>query len=230
MPKAVVGLGNPGSRYARTRHNAGFMVVDRLARAHGVALADGRHQSLWAELRLGDDNVVLVQPQTFMNRSGLAVAGFAAELGLAAADVLVVHDELDLPLARTKLKRGGGTAGHRGLESIVEHLGTREFPRLRVGIGRPAGEREVVDFVLEPFAEAEGGGARVGARRRGDRGRGLVPARNRRCHGAGERGARRAGGPAGDLIRRSLAHGLSGTDLVVTEVSFWEVACVPTRL
>lgn len=156
MPKAVVGLGNPGSRYARTRHNAGFMVVDRLARAHGVALADGRHQALWAEFRLGDDTVVLVQPQTFMNRSGLAVAGFAAELGLAAADVLVVHDELDLPLARTKLKRGGGTAGHRGLESIVEHLGTREFPRLRVGIGRPAGEREVVDFVLEPFAEAEG--------------------------------------------------------------------------
>lgn len=155
MPKAVVGLGNPGARYARTRHNAGFMVVDRLARMQGVALADGRHGALWAEIRLGDDSVVLVEPQTFMNRSGLAVAGFATEFGLAAADVLVVHDELDLPLGRPKLKRGGGTAGHRGLESIVEHLGTREFPRLRVGIGRPTVDREVVDFVLEPFAEVE---------------------------------------------------------------------------
>lgn len=155
MPKAVVGLGNPGARYARTRHNAGFMVVDRLARAHGVALADGRHQSAWAEVQISGAAVVLVQPQTFMNRSGLAVGAFVAELGLDVADVLVVHDELDLPLTRIKLKRGGGTAGHRGLESLVEQLGSREFSRLRVGIGRPEADREIVDFVLEPFAESE---------------------------------------------------------------------------
>jgi PTH1 family peptidyl-tRNA hydrolase len=154
VAKAVVGLGNPGARYARTRHNAGFLVVDRLAQAHGAVLAGGRHGALWAEVRLGETAVLLVEPQTFMNRSGRAVLGFARELDLEPADILVVHDELDLPLARTKLKRGGGTAGHRGLESVVEHLGTRDFPRLRVGIGRPAGAGDIVDFVLEPFDEA----------------------------------------------------------------------------
>lgn len=155
MPKAVVGLGNPGGRYAATRHNVGFMVVDRLCRARGAELVSGRHGAAWAEVRLAGFPVVLVEPQTYMNRSGIAVAGFVRELGLEPADVLVVHDELDLPLARTKLKRGGGTAGHRGLESIVEHLGTRDFPRLRVGIGRPPGHEEVVDFVLEPFTAEE---------------------------------------------------------------------------
>lgn len=155
MPKAVVGLGNPGARYASTRHNAGFMVVERLGRARGVDLASGRHHAAWAEIELAGNRVALIEPQTFMNRSGISVAGFVQDLGLEAADVLVVHDELDLPLGRIKLKRGGGTAGHRGIESIVEHLGTREFSRLRVGIGRPAGDAEIVDFVLAPFTETE---------------------------------------------------------------------------
>lgn len=155
MPKAVVGLGNPGARYVRTRHNVGFMVVERLCRAHGGSLASGRHRASWGEVRVGDAPVVLVEPQTYMNLSGVAVAAFASELGLEPTDVLVVHDELDLPFARTKLKRGGGTAGHRGLESIVEHLGSREFSRLRVGIGRPPAGQEIVDFVLQPFSVAE---------------------------------------------------------------------------
>jgi len=132
------------------------MVVDRLCGVRGASLVAGRHKASWAEVRLGDVDVVLLEPQTFMNRSGIAVAGFVADLALEVADVLVVHDELDLPFARTKLKRGGGTAGHRGLESIVEHLGSREFSRLRVGIGRPALGQEVVDFVLQPFSAAEG--------------------------------------------------------------------------
>jgi PTH1 family peptidyl-tRNA hydrolase len=157
VPKAVVGLGNPGARYARTRHNVGFMVVDRFRGVRGGSPQSDRHASSWAEVRVGDAAVVLVEPQTYMNRSGVAVAAFVAELALEPADVLVVHDELDLPFARIKLKRGGGTAGHRGLESIVEHLGTRDFPRLRVGIGRPAPGQEIVDFVLQPFTAAETG-------------------------------------------------------------------------
>jgi len=153
--KAVIGLGNPGARYERTRHNAGFFVVDLLAERAGVVVAQRRHDALWAEIRVADSPLLLVKPQAFMNRSGLAVAAFAAERGLEPTDVLVVHDDLDLPLARIKLKRGGGTAGHRGLESIVEQLGTRDFPRLRIGIGRPPIGQEVVDFVLCPFPESE---------------------------------------------------------------------------
>jgi len=155
LRKAVIGLGNPGARYERTRHNAGFLVVDLLARAHGVAVSQRRHQALCAEIHLAAAPILLVKPQAFMNRSGAAVAAFAEENGLAPADLLVVHDDLDLPLARIKLKRGGGTAGHRGLESIVEHLASPDFARLRVGIGRPPPGQEVADFVLTPFAAAE---------------------------------------------------------------------------
>jgi PTH1 family peptidyl-tRNA hydrolase len=154
-PRAVIGLGNPGVRYERTRHNAGFMVVDRLAAEQHRLLAERRHGALWGELSSDGAGLVAVKPQAFMNRSGVAVAGFVAELGLAPADLLVVHDELDLPLGRVKLKRGGGTAGHRGLESIVAELASRDFARLRVGIGRPPADQDVADFVLRPFAEDE---------------------------------------------------------------------------
>jgi PTH1 family peptidyl-tRNA hydrolase len=155
LRRAVIGLGNPGARYARTRHNVGFLVVDRLARAHGVALSERRHGALCGEISLAATTLLLVKPQVFMNRSGVAVAAFAQELGLAPSEVLVVHDDLDLPLARIKLKRDGGTAGHRGLESIVEQLESRDFARLRVGIGRPQAGQEVADFVLSPFDAAE---------------------------------------------------------------------------
>lgn len=155
MPRAVVGLGNPGSRYAETRHNAGFLLVDLLARRHGVSLSGRRHQAAWAEIELAGERTVLIEPLAYMNRSGPPVAAIAAELGIAPESILVAHDELDLPPARIRMKRGGGTAGHRGLESLVEALGTREFPRLRIGIGRPVGEVPVVDFVLEPFGTEE---------------------------------------------------------------------------
>lgn len=155
LRKAVIGLGNPGARYERTRHNAGFSVVDQLARTQGVAVSQRRHEALCAEIQLAAARILLVKPQAFMNRSGAAVAAFAEEHGLAPGDLLVVHDDLDLPLARLKLKRGGGTAGHRGLESIVEHLESHDFARLRVGIGRPPLDQEVADFVLTPFSAAE---------------------------------------------------------------------------
>lgn len=155
MARAVVGLGNPGSRYAETRHNAGFLLVDLLARRHGVALSGRRHQAAWAEIQLAGERTLLIEPLAYMNRSGPPVADFAAELGIAPERILVAHDELDLPPARIRMKRGGGTAGHRGLESLVEALGTRDFPRLRIGIGRPGGEVPVVDFVLAAFPPEE---------------------------------------------------------------------------
>lgn len=151
----MVGLGNPGARYAATRHNVGFAVVDLLARSRGVSLARRKHDALCAEVAIDGCDVVLIEPQTYMNRSGTAVAAFVQETGVQPTEMLVVHDDLDLALGRIKLKRGGGTAGHRGLESIVEHLGTRDFDRLRIGIGRPAAGAEVVDFVLEPFSDEE---------------------------------------------------------------------------
>jgi PTH1 family peptidyl-tRNA hydrolase len=153
--RAVIGLGNPGVRYQATRHNVGFVVVDLVAAAQGRAIGARRHGALCAEMAAGDDVVLLVKPQRFMNRCGDSVAAFVDELGIAPAALLVVHDELDLPLGRIKLKQGGGTAGHRGLESIVERLGSRDFARLRIGIGRPPSGLDVADFVLAPFAGAE---------------------------------------------------------------------------
>lgn len=155
MPKAVVGLGNPGSRYAETRHNAGFLLVDLLARRHGASLAGRRHQAAWAEIELAGEHTILIEPLAYMNRSGPPVAAFAAELGIAPEGILVAHDELDLPSACIRMKRGGGTAGHRGLESLVEALGTKDFPRLRIGIGRPTGDVPVVEFVLAPLGAEE---------------------------------------------------------------------------
>jgi PTH1 family peptidyl-tRNA hydrolase len=153
--KAVVGLGNPGSRYADTRHNAGFLVLDRLASARGATFVRTPHGALCADAALGGVPLVLVKPQTYMNRSGEPVAALARHLALDVGEILVVHDELDLPLGRIKLKRDGGTAGHRGLESLVAELGSRDFPRLRIGIGRPPEGQEVVDWVLAPFAPDE---------------------------------------------------------------------------
>lgn len=155
LRKAVIGLGNPGARYELTRHNAGFFVVDLLARAHGVAVSQRRNDALWVEICLAAAPLLLVKPQAFMNRSGAAVAALVREHGLVPAELLVVHDDVDLPLARIKLKRDGGTAGHRGLESVVEELGSRDFARLRIGIGRPPAGQDVADFVLTPFSASE---------------------------------------------------------------------------
>jgi PTH1 family peptidyl-tRNA hydrolase len=154
LVRVVVGLGNPGSDYADTRHNVGFMLVDRLARRFGVALEERagcrRGRGGWD----GED-YVLVEPLRFMNRSGPPLRAALEELGLEGAPCLVVHDELDLPFGRIKLKRGGGTGGHRGLRSIVESLGSGDFDRLRIGIGRPPPGSEAVDHVLEGFSEAD---------------------------------------------------------------------------
>ena len=154
MRKAVIGLGNPGREYAETRHNVGFRVVERLSTRIGAPLVPAPG-ALCGRGQVAGVEVVLCEPQRFMNRSGEVVARLAASEGLAPADILVVHDELDLVLGRVQVKRGGGSAGHRGVESIIERLGVREFPRVRIGVGRPPEGLDPVDFVLVPFSEDE---------------------------------------------------------------------------
>lgn len=145
-PRLVVGLGNPGIEYADTRHNAGFWLVDRLAAELKIQLAGqgkffgraGRHGELW-----------LLQPTTFMNRSGQSVAALARFYKIAPEEILVVHDELDLPAGGIRIKRGGGNGGHNGLKDIQAHLSTPEFWRLRLGIDHPGDRNAVVDYVLK---------------------------------------------------------------------------------
>jgi PTH1 family peptidyl-tRNA hydrolase len=148
-PKLVVGLGNPGSEYAETRHNAGFWFCERLARELGTSFSkEASFHGLAANAR--NDGVWLLMPQTFMNRSGQSVAALARFYRIEPAEILVVHDELDIPPGQLRLKFGGGLGGHNGLKDITAHLGTQDFWRLRVGIGHPGDRNEVVNFVLKP--------------------------------------------------------------------------------
>jgi peptidyl-tRNA hydrolase, PTH1 family len=148
----VAGLGNPGRRYQATRHNLGFRVVDRMAGELGAGFRTRFHGRL-ADARDGDLRLALLEPQTFMNDSGRSVAAALRFYKLAPERLLVVHDEIDLPVGDVRAKRGGGLAGHNGLRSLVEHLGTRDFLRVRIGVGRPerGDPRPVVDWVLTPF-------------------------------------------------------------------------------
>ena len=146
--QAVVGLGNPGSRYDNTRHNVGFWFVDSLARQAGGSFAAERklHGEV-SRVTLGGSDVRLVKPATFVNRSGQCIRALCDYFGLPAASVLVVHDDLDLPPGTVKLKYGGGHGGHNGLRDTINHLGP-DFPRLRVGIGHPGQREDVVNYVL----------------------------------------------------------------------------------
>jgi PTH1 family peptidyl-tRNA hydrolase len=153
--KLIVGLGNPGARYHATRHNMGFLVVDALGTAHHILLRRHLPTAEYGEGVIGAHEVVLAKPLTYMNASGKAVADLCASLSISPNDVIVIHDDLDLPVSRVKLKTKGGDAGHYGVRSIIEHLGTGEFTRIRVGIGRPLSKEEVVSFVLSPFTSDE---------------------------------------------------------------------------
>ena len=147
--KLIVGLGNPGKVYANTRHNAGFWWVDELTRIQNVNFkADSKFHGLVARANLHGHEVHLLKPQTFMNISGRAVGAVAQFYKIEPAQILVVHDELDLPPGSAKLKLGGGHGGHNGLKDIIAHLSTKDFWRLRVGIGHPGERNEVVNYVL----------------------------------------------------------------------------------
>jgi PTH1 family peptidyl-tRNA hydrolase len=156
--KLIVGLGNPGSTYADNRHNVGFMSVAHFAKAHSLRFDRRRGNARVAEGEVGGTSIVLARPQTFMNASGQAVNALLRKLKVTPEDLIVVHDDLDLPLGRIRVRGGGSSGGHKGVQSIIGDIGTADFVRVRVGIGRPAGaggadqrEEDVIDYVLSGF-------------------------------------------------------------------------------
>jgi PTH1 family peptidyl-tRNA hydrolase len=152
----VVGLGNPGAEFAGTRHNAGADVVALLAERHGGRLKRGKERALVAEVTISGKRAALAFPQTYMNESGVSVGALVRRHGVDdPKKVVVVHDELDLPLGRIQVKEGGGLAGHNGLKSIKAHLKSDAFTRIRIGIGRPPGRKEGADFVLSRPGKAD---------------------------------------------------------------------------
>ena len=158
-----VGLGNPGPRYEATRHNSGFILIDQFIDAAPLSVAglpaqwslDQRAQALVATVQMGEHRVICLKPQTFMNVSGKSVSHVARFYKITPANIVVIHDELDLPFGTLRLKVGGGENGHNGLKSISQLLGTRDYVRLRCGIGRPPGRMNPADYVLAPFSPAE---------------------------------------------------------------------------
>ncbi|MGO9037822.1 MAG: aminoacyl-tRNA hydrolase [Steroidobacteraceae bacterium] len=153
--RLIVGLGNPGPEHQATRHNAGFWFVDELARRHGGEFRDYRKYSgETARLNIGGEEIVLLKPTTYMNRSGLSIRQLSQFYKIAADDILVAHDELDLPVGTVRLKHGGGHGGHNGLRDTVAHIG-ETFWRLRLGIGHPGNKTDVIDYVLTRAPRSE---------------------------------------------------------------------------
>ena len=155
FPVMIIGLGNPGPAYRHTRHNFGFLAIDELSDALNIQVRRIKFKAMLGEGRFGDSKVVLVKPMTFMNESGRAVAPLIHFYKLPLSNLLVIHDDLDLPLGTLRLRPSGGTSGQRGMASIITQLGTQEFPRMRLGIGRPPGQMDPVDYVLKDFLPSE---------------------------------------------------------------------------
>jgi len=153
--KVVLGLGNPGKRYERSRHNLGFWVVDRIAVENSISVQKRKYDSLIGEWHAGREKILLVKPQTYMNRSGTAVKRLFRYLPVTIKDLVVIYDDLDLSFGRIRVRPGGGAGGHRGVESIMESLGEESFFRVRMGVGRPPAGIDPADFVLRSFAAEE---------------------------------------------------------------------------
>lgn len=155
MVYLVIGLGNPGKRYESTRHNIGFMVVEKLAAGWKIELKQKSFKALWGKGTIAGNNILLAKPQTFMNLSGTAVRQLQSFFKMDISNLIVIHDDLDLPFGSVRLKAGGGTAGHKGLASIESNLGTSDFIRVRLGIGKPVDKSRIEGYVLEPFRKEE---------------------------------------------------------------------------
>ncbi|MDE2779164.1 MAG: aminoacyl-tRNA hydrolase [Chloroflexota bacterium] len=153
--KVIVGLGNPGDRYRNTRHNVGFMCVDLLSRRWNIDLKERRAKAILGRGRFQEREVVLAKPRTFMNRSGDAISYLVARFGVKPSDIVVIYDEMDLPLGKLRIRPGGSPAGHNGIRSIIGELRTQEFPRVRVGIGHPDNQGGQVSHVLNRFQGEE---------------------------------------------------------------------------
>jgi peptidyl-tRNA hydrolase, PTH1 family len=150
----IAGLGNPGEQYRRSRHNSGFMVVQRLASRAGVELTRRKFNGYYAEMRTGAGDALLVMPQTFYNRSGECVAGILGYFKVAVERLIVIHDEMDLPMGQIRIKRGGSDAGNRGVRSIGGALGP-DFNRVRIGVGHPQGAEDTINYIIKPMNDAE---------------------------------------------------------------------------
>ena len=153
--RLVVGLGNPGDEYARTRHNVGAETVELLAKRHGASLRKGKERARADQVRIGPELVALAIPLTYMNDSGLAVSALARRYGVEPEQIVFVQDELDLPVGALKVKNGGGLAGHNGLRSITAHLHSDAFLRVRIGVGKPVSKEHGADHVLKKFSKRE---------------------------------------------------------------------------
>jgi len=151
----IIGLGNPGPRYELTRHNIGFLVADSLAEKQRIVLSQGKHKALYGEGKIEDCEVIIAKPMTYMNNSGQSVKLILSALKIFPTQILVIHDDIDLPLGKIKVKTKGGDAGQLGVRSITEKVGTDQYCRIRVGVGRPGDQGDIVDYVLTPFPEAE---------------------------------------------------------------------------
>ena len=166
--RCIVGLGNPGPEYAETRHNAGAAAVALLACRHGIPLARRRHQAAYGRGQIAGVDVLLAQPLTFMNNSGQAVRRLLGFYGLSAEHLLIVVDDINLPLGATRLRRKGSDGGQKGLRSIAQHLGTTDYARLRIGVGPLPAGRDATAFVLSPFRPSERDAALRGIERAAD--------------------------------------------------------------
>ncbi len=151
----VVGLGNPGREYRETRHNIGFMVIDRLGETLNCKLMKVQSKAIIGITKLEGNKIILAKPQTYMNLSGQAVSALAHFYKIGLDHIIVAHDDVDLPFGQIRMRPGGGSAGQKGIASIIERLGSQDFARLRMGIGRPPGQREAADYVLKTFSKAD---------------------------------------------------------------------------
>jgi len=153
--KLIVGLGNPGEQYRASRHNLGFLVLDQLAGQQDISLQKRAFDAFWGKGRVRSEAIILAKPQTYMNLSGSAVQKLVEYFKIDVENLIIIHDDLDLPFQTLRLKKGGGDGGHRGLASIIQHLGSPDFLRVRIGIGKPARKTMVERYVLAPFSEDE---------------------------------------------------------------------------
>ena len=151
----VVGLGNPGRRYAATRHNAGFMLIDRLADSSAVRFGSAAGRSQVCRVERESGSLILAKPQTYMNHSGIAVRSLLVHYGADPEELLVVYDEAQLPLGRLRVRRSGSSGGQKGMESIIRMVGTKQIPRLRIGVGGDASQGDLTDYLLSPFSAGE---------------------------------------------------------------------------
>ncbi|MFZ3115119.1 MAG: aminoacyl-tRNA hydrolase [Syntrophales bacterium] len=153
--KLIVGLGNPGEQYRTSRHNLGFLVLDQLAGQYGISLQKRAFDAFLGKGRLGSGAIILAKPQTYMNLSGNAVQKLVEYFKIDVENLIIIHDDLDLPFQTLRLKKGGGDGGHKGLASIIQHLGSSDFLRVRIGIGKPLRKTMVESYVLAPFSKDE---------------------------------------------------------------------------